>query len=52
MQTVSFMHNEAANCELMRITVDSLGEINSDQNENSCLLFLNDVLCCHRVCIC
>ena len=51
MQTVSFMHNEAANCERMPITVDSLGEINRDQTENSCLLFLN-VLCCHRVCIC
>ena len=56
-QTVISMHklierrNEAANCERMPITVDTLGEIKRDPTENSCLLFLN-VLCCHRVCIC
>ena len=43
--------NETANCERMPITVDTLGEIKTDQTENSCLLFLN-VLSCHRVCIC
>ena len=49
MQTVSFMHkiahgNEAANCERMPITVDTLGEIKRDQTENSCLLFVNVLL--------
>ena len=36
--------NEAANCECMPTTVDTLGEIERDQIEYFCLLFLNDVL--------
>ena len=36
--------NEAANRECMPTTVDTLGEIERDQIEYFCLLFLNDVL--------
>ena len=35
---------EAANCERMSITVDTLGEIERGQTENSCLLFVNMLL--------
>ena len=57
-QTVSFMHKLCM--EMRQPTVsacpllwtDTLGEIKKDQTEYSCLLFLNDVLCCHRVCMC
>ena len=44
MQIVSAHRNEAANCERMSITVDTLGEIKRDQTEHFCLLFVNVLL--------
>ena len=57
-QTVSFMYKlrmemrqpTVSACPLLWIPWEKF--IKKDQTEYSCLLFLNDVLCCHRVCIC